>query len=181
MTIEWWRLPENLGGHRTRAEKAGDRAPEGYYAVTVPGWCNPAFVHGTVLIPELPTQPAKGSIVLGRQAGPARIPWAVYVRLIDTPTTTGHHWARADNSGEMYTWQRIHKDHSEVLVLVDAGAEEVDWRTDSVNGTRVELAEDDDDGHFVLKIHNPRGQAVLPRKAMQEMATTILSRLLSPA
>lgn len=179
MTIEWWLLPGSLGGHRVRAQKTAIPAYQGYYSVQVPGLTNSILVPGHCLQPVLPDEPLKGSLVLGRNSS-GSIPWSAYVRLIGPGSTSQHNWARADNSGEMYTWQRIHKDHSEVVVLINAGAGRVDWTVKSGWGTRVTLKEDGE-GDFDLTLGADDESACLGAPAMRDMACAVLSRVMGGA
>lgn len=179
MAIEWWTLPDSLGGHRVRAEKVALTSHPGYYSVKVPGFCNSILVPGDILRPELPDQPLRGSIALGRNGCSGPLPWSVYVRLTDSTSFGDHCWARADKEREMSTWARINKDHSEVVVLVNAGAGRVDWTGMSMFDTRVAL-EEDGDGDFRLQAHNRTEVALLDPGTARDLACAILSRLMGP-
>lgn len=184
MTIEWWLLPGSLGGHRVQAAKTAVPAYQGYYSVKVPGLTSPILVPGHCLQPVLPDEPPKGSLVLGRN-GAGRVPWSAYMRLTDSTSFGDHHWALADQEREMYTWQRIHKDHSEVVVLINAGAGRVDWETRSCGNSRVRLKEDNDgDFGFTLNgdenVYEDADVYIEPQK-LREMACAILSRVMGGA
>jgi hypothetical protein len=176
MAIEYWILPQSLGGHRVGIEKADPECYRGYYRVQVPGAGLPILVPGEILQAVLPEEPPAGSLVAAKYRQRSPLEWAFYSHARPS-ASIAHRWAKADVSGEMYTWERINKDHDRIIVLFRGGTwSPLDAWLDGtgVNSLRVSADRDDDEDAVTTFTVN-REEAWLNDAAAMELACSILS------
>lgn len=172
--IKNYTLPESLGGHTVQPVKARcqDQYP-GYQEVLVPGMTLPVLVPGEKLKAALPPEPPWGSLVACKNRPGGRSGWSYYHRYGLGVAT--HAWGCASTrENETYSWERINKDHDEVILLVRGGTIcEIVVRGRSEYGTNYCLERDNDQRFAVLEVGV--GRAVLTDDALLEMAQAILN------
>lgn len=168
MGIALYRLPPQLGGGVVNPVRAGD----GRFEVKLPGTAWVITVPGECLKAVLPDEPTVGSVV-----------WCVVGQLWDVYRRVGVAWFGVDGHAAKVTWETLHKQYDEVVVLLDMTPDRADrgWKLDGLTGNGLTVrCPWRSEGGAVVTVRMGSHRVQLDRENALRLARAILTTTLGP-